>query len=104
MAQKEAAFTALARDPDGPVAQAVFASLDGAVQALAEKGVPIAVCTSSFRESAAAVLAGTGLARLPDPPSAGATLAQRRVAPRRRGRRSDGGTRAREESERWISN
>lgn len=64
VAQKEAAFTALARDPDGPVAQAVFASLDGAVQALAEKGVPIAVCTSSFRESAAAVLAGTGLARL----------------------------------------
>ena len=64
VAQKEAAFTALARDPDGPVAQAVFASLDGAVQALAERGVPIAVCTSSFRESAAAVLAGTGLARL----------------------------------------
>ena len=64
VAQKEAAFTALARDPDGPVAQAVFASLDGAVQALAESGVPIAVCTSSFRESASAVLAGTGLARL----------------------------------------
>jgi phosphoglycolate phosphatase-like HAD superfamily hydrolase len=61
--QKEAAFTRMARDPDGPMQSVVFEGLADSLKALGDHHVPIALCTSAFRVSSTAVLEGTQLAQ-----------------------------------------
>ena len=59
--RKEAAFLELAKVEGGAVSMSVFPGVISSLQALQRSGVPVALCTSSLRDSCDAVLTATRL-------------------------------------------
>ena len=64
LALKEANFVKLAGEPGGPVSDSAYAGIAELLAGLRRRNVPVALCTSSARDSCDAVLAGAGLGAL----------------------------------------